>query len=99
MLAERTREHDYLYHDGGGAALFSDGVELVEKAQWLLADDAARSVMAAEGHQRCLEIGLSWEEHIQHEWRIIERVLLQNDILRPEDDAPFWGGFRQGKGF
>jgi len=98
LLAVRTGEHSFLYGEGEGAALFSSEDELVEKARYYLANVEERQCVAAEGHRRCLTLGLSWEEHIQREWRIVERMLFKMEpSLTVEDDAPFWQGFRQGK--
>jgi hypothetical protein len=95
MLAIRTNEHRYLYQDGVHAALFSSGQELADKARYYLSHDDVRRKIAQQGHQRCVELGLSWEEHIQREWGIINRVL-HGEHIGFEDDVPFWKGFRCG---
>ena len=98
LLAQRTLEHEYLYGDGVGAALFSDEEELVRKAAHYLANDAERRSVAAVGHARCVALGLSWGDHMRREWPLMERYLLEGRM--PEEgmhDAPFWTGFRRGE--
>jgi hypothetical protein len=98
MLAERTDEHEYLFGDGVGAALFSNRDELVEKANYYLNHASERKLIANTGRSRCQELGLSWQEHMQREWPIVRRVLEQGiDALADADDLPFWPGFRRGK--
>ena len=97
LLAERTPEHEFLYGDGAGAALFSTPAELVEKARHYLAHPAEREAVAAAGHARLLAAGYSWADHIRREWPLVERVLADPAAaLTAADDAPFWSGFRGG---
>jgi spore maturation protein CgeB len=78
-------------------ALFSDEKELVDRVKYYLTDDKARENIATQGHQRCLELGLSWQEHIQREWQIIRRILVNGSTdYGIEENNPFWNGFRQG---
>ena len=98
MLAEHTPEHEYLYGDGVGAGLFSNQGELIDKARYYLEHDDERERIASVGHGRCKALGLSWAEHIKREWPIVERMLIDKESgLRPEDDHPFWAGFRKGE--
>jgi spore maturation protein CgeB len=98
MLAERTPEHVFIYGDGAGAGLFSGTEELVSKVQYFLGRPAEREEIARTGHARCAEMGLSWQAHVRREWPILERLLLrQSDATTPDDDAPFWQGFRRGQ--
>jgi spore maturation protein CgeB len=98
MLAERTDEHEYLFGDGVGAALFSSNKELVEKASYYLNHASERKRIADTGRSRCQELDLSWQEHMQREWPIVRRVLEQGiDALTDADDHPFWPGFREGE--
>lgn len=98
MLAERTAEHEFLYGDGVGAALFSSEKELVDKACYYLKHSEKRQAIAATGHARCQVLGLSWADHIRREWPIQIRMLNDGEFtFRPEDDNPFWKGFRQGE--
>ena len=100
MLAERTAEHEYLYGDGKGAALFSTADELVAKARYFLEYAGERRAIAAAGHARCRALGLSWADHMRREWPIVERLLGSGaDSFTSEDDRPFWPGFRQGQPF
>jgi spore maturation protein CgeB len=100
MLAERTAEHEFLYGDGKGAALFSTEEELVAKARYYLDHPKERRAIAAAGHARCLELGLSWADHMRREWPIVERLLnCGSGSFTAEDDRPFWPGFRQGQPF
>ena len=97
MLAERTAEHEFIYGDGIGAALFSTPEELVEKARYYLTNPAEREAIAAGGHVRSQNPGYSWTDHIRREWPIVERMLAQPGSMPVGDeDAPFWQGFRNG---
>jgi hypothetical protein len=97
MLAERTAEHEFLYRDGEGAALFSDEAELVEKARHYLRDEEGRRSIARNGRDRCRSLGLSWGDHVGREWRIVKRMLSDGcSAFMREDDAPFWEGYRAG---
>jgi hypothetical protein len=98
MLAQRTAEHEYLYGDGVGAALFSDCEELVTKANYYLAHKDERLRIADTGHGLCERIGLSWQEHMAREWPLVDQVLHSGlDVLNRQDsDVPFWSGFRNG---
>jgi hypothetical protein len=98
MLAERTDEHEYLFGDGVGAALFSNSEELVEKASYYLSHAAERRLIAETGNSRCRELGLSWQEHMQREWPMVCRVLeYGTEVLTDADDQPFWPGYRKGE--
>jgi len=97
MLAERTAEHEYLYPDGISAALFSTPDELVDKARHYVADPESRLRVAANGHERCMKLGLSWQDHMRREWSLAEMILESgSDNLPQTADAPFWRGFRKG---
>lgn len=97
LLAERTLEHEYLFGDGSGAALFTGESELVEKAHRYLAQEEVRREIATQGHALCLGLGLSWEAHIRREWAIVTRILgAREEIHSSEKDRPFWQGFRDG---
>lgn len=100
MLAERTAEHEFLYGDGMGAVLFSDEEEMIAKARYYLAHAEERQTIATVAYARCQALGLSWAQHMQREWPIVERLVTGGRrILEPEDDQPFWAGFRQGQPF
>lgn len=98
LLAERTLEHEYLFGDGSGAALFSSDMELVEKARHYLAQEEARRAIATQGHERCLGLGLSWGDHVRREWPLMCNLLCFGTVPADCDpDSPFWKGFRHGK--
>ncbi len=100
MLAERTGEHEFLYGDGAGSALFSNEEELVDKTRYYLDHDKERESIASTGQARCRALGLSWQEHIKCEWPIVERILTNGvGAVLAENDRPFWQGFREGKPF
>lgn len=97
LLAERTDEHEYLYGDGIGAALFRNEQKLVEKAKHYLGNESERREVAAVGHSRCISMGLSWGDHMRREWPLVERYLHEGKMpVEGKDDAPFWTGFRRG---
>lgn len=97
MLAEHTPEHEYIYGDGIGAALFSNVNELVAKARHYLGNVVEREALAAAGHLRSQSPGYSWANHLVREWPIVERALTRYESASdPDEDAPFWPGFRQG---
>jgi spore maturation protein CgeB len=93
LLAEYTEEHQYLYGDGVGAALFRDRQELVEKARYYLSHTAERQTLAANGHRRTQELGLSWADHIRREWRIVERWLTTGDANARRGRQPILARF------
>lgn len=97
LVADRTEEHDYLY--GPGEAEFFDVPDdCVRKVQRCLADPEGSANKAERGQQRLMRLGLSWQAHMRREWPIIGRVLRSGlDVLTPEDDEPFWPGFRRGQ--
>jgi hypothetical protein len=57
LLAERTEEHRALFEEDAEAVLFDSPDELVDKARFYLAHDAARRAIAARGRARCLRSG------------------------------------------
>lgn len=98
FLAQRTAEHEYFFGDGIGAALFSDPQELIEKVKYYRSHPEARQRIATVGHQRCKELGLSWQELMRREWPLIEAALESGGTTLDGKaaDAPFWPGFRSG---
>jgi len=100
MLAQRTAEHDFLYGDGEGVALFSDTKECVDKARYYLERAGERQAIAAAGQARSQALGLSWADHLRREWPMIERWLNAGaESLQPQDDQPFWPGYRRGAAY
>ena len=100
LLAESTQEHKFLFRDGEQAVLFVNGDDLVRKARYYITNAAQRRAIAIAGHERCLQLDLSWEGHMRREWPIIERMLVTGEApTRGLDDVPFWPGFRDGEPF
>jgi hypothetical protein len=98
LLAERTLEHEFLFGDGAGAALFTGEKELVEKVHHYLARPEDRCPVAARGHALCRSMGLSWGDHIRREWPLLCGILGEGQgMANCDKDAPFWKGFRLGK--
>ena len=97
LLAERTAEHEFVYGDGTGAALFSTPAELVERARHYLAHPDERAAVAEAGHARLKAAGYSWADHMRREWALVERAVGDPAAASTAaDDAPFWSGFRGG---
>ncbi|MDP3071643.1 MAG: glycosyltransferase [Opitutaceae bacterium] len=71
LLAMRTREHQRDYREGEEAEFFGSEAELVAKVRRYLADDAARSAIAARGHRRCTTSGYSWREIMLRDWAAV----------------------------
>lgn len=57
LLAERTPEHLEFFKEGKEAEFFSSPEEMVSKAKFYLANEAARWRIAAGGHNRCKTSG------------------------------------------
>jgi spore maturation protein CgeB len=57
LLAERTEDHLSLYEEGREAEYFASPGELVEKARFYTANEAARERIARAGHERYLQSG------------------------------------------
>ncbi len=97
ILAEYTPEHEFIYGNGNGAVLFSNPIELVEKARYYLNNQGARKKISAAGHTISKNPGHSWTDHMRREWPIVERSLMQPEPMQvSNEDAPFWQGFRDG---
>ena len=100
LLAEDTPEHRYLFNAGPGAFFFSGTEDLIAKSRVLVLDGRLRRQVAEAGHRRCMELGLSWRDHIRREWLISERLLYSGVFaLDKQQDLPFWAGFRRGEAY
>ena len=98
LAAEYSPEHEYLYGSSGGAVLFSGVEECVTKVRDCLRSPKVFEGVAKVGHERCMQLGLSWQAHMRREWPIIVKILEHGyHALRDADDAPFWRGFRSGE--
>lgn len=97
LLAEDTPEHRYLFRPDIEAFYFSDTLGLLSKARDILNRDGLRQSVAAAGRRRCIEMGMSWRDHILREWKIARDICTtgtaSGDILV---DDPFWPGYRNG---
>jgi len=95
MLAESTPEHRFLFRHGKEALLFRDVDEMVALVRTAVADEKYRRSLADAGRVRCLELGLSWQEHMAREWPM---CVAHFDAATKSNlgDAPFWVGYRVG---
>jgi hypothetical protein len=67
MLSQRTSELQALYEEDREAVFFSDTKELVDKANYYLRNDNARTAIAEAGHTRCLNSGYDIQSRMK-EW-------------------------------
>ena len=65
MLAERTDDHLALFQEGKEAEFFGSDEEMVDKIRFYLANDGARTRIAAAGRERCLKSGYSDEHQLR----------------------------------
>lgn len=65
LMAERTNEHQELFHEGTEAEFFSREDELVEKTRRYLRDEEARRKIAAAGRDRCVSSGYSSGDRVR----------------------------------
>jgi spore maturation protein CgeB len=74
LLALRSPQHTECYVEGVEAEFFDSHDELVRKARFYLANDRAREVIAARGHQRCMASGYSWAAIMKRDWKRVSQV-------------------------
>jgi spore maturation protein CgeB len=72
MLAERTPEHLEYFREDVEAVYFETDEELVDKAEFYIRNEKARSRIAASGYQRC----------IRSPYRYIDRAKTALDVYR-----------------
>lgn len=65
MLAERTLDHQRLFHEGEEAEFFDGDDELLAKVRRYLGDAAARAGIGAAGRRACVERGYSQEDRVR----------------------------------
>jgi spore maturation protein CgeB len=74
MLAERTDEHLSLFEEGREAEYFSNSEELAEKVAFYLANEDARSKIAAAGYARCIKSGYGDRARMRSLFAIMESI-------------------------
>jgi len=65
LLADRTPDHQSFFEEGREAEFFASGEELVDKARFYAAHEAARARIAAAGRARCRSGGYSYLERLR----------------------------------
>ncbi len=73
MLAERTLDHQRLFHEGREADYFDGDDELLAKVRLYLGDAAARARIGAAGRRACVERGYSQDDRVR---QMLEAALL-----------------------
>ena len=66
LMAERTPEHENLFHDGVEAVFFNNNEELLEKCKYYLDNPDRLKAVAIAGLKRCKESGYSNYETLKH---------------------------------
>lgn len=74
LLADRTDEHLSFFEEGREAEFFGSEAELVDKARFYAANEAARARTAAGGRARCEKSGYSYVERLRVALGEVERV-------------------------
>jgi spore maturation protein CgeB len=75
LLADRTEEHQSFFEEGREAEFFSSEAELVDKARFYAANEAARATVAAAGRARCESGGYSYVERLRPVMSFVESVV------------------------
>lgn len=74
LLADRTDEHLSFFEEGREAEFFGSQAELVDKARFYTANEAARARIAASGRRRCETSGYSYVERLRPVLRQVEAM-------------------------
>ena len=72
MLADRTEDHLEFFEEGKEAEYFSSDEEYRDKVAFYLANEPARTRVAAAGHRRCITSGYSYDDRIRAVMRELE---------------------------
>jgi spore maturation protein CgeB len=75
LLADRSEEHLDMFEEGVEAEFFASTEELVEKAQFYLANESSRAKIALAGFRRCHDGGYSYSARMQ-------MVMAELDLIR-----------------
>jgi spore maturation protein CgeB len=73
LLAERTSEHLGFFEEGVEAEFFSSPEEMLSKAKFYLANDAARDLIASKGRLRCTRSGYDTDS-------VMKNILSQAEV-------------------
>jgi hypothetical protein len=76
LLADRTEEHQSFFEEGREAEFFGSETELVDKARFYAANEAARATIAAAGRVRCESGGYSYVERLRPVMTFVESVIM-----------------------
>ncbi|HWF78724.1 MAG TPA: glycosyltransferase [Caulobacteraceae bacterium] len=74
LLADRTDEHRAFFEEGREAEFFGSEAELVDKARFYVANEAARAKIAAAGRARCQSGAYAYVERLRPVIGEIERL-------------------------
>jgi spore maturation protein CgeB len=65
LLADRTDEHEEFFEEGREAEFFDSADELLDKAEFLCANDAVRQRIAEAGYNRCVRSGYAYVHRLR----------------------------------
>lgn len=75
FLGQRTRVHQQLYKEGEEAEFFEDAEECSDKIRYYLANDPARTRIAAAGYKRCLDSDYSLERSMKEVLKQVSGII------------------------
>jgi spore maturation protein CgeB len=75
LIADRSAEHQELFHEGVEAEFFSDALELADKLRFYRSNPSACARLAAAGRERCLKSGYSYRERLAAVWPSLLQAL------------------------